>query len=221
MTDSKKRAAFVTIGQAPRDDLTPDILAESRCPLEVTEVGALDDLDADAIRAMAPHDGEECLVTRLKDASQVIIGKDKTHTRLQEIFTRLDGEGFDLIVLLCTGKFPPFNVSTPFIEPQLVVDNFVKGLSFNARELGVMVPDEKQIDEFHGIDGLDSVVSFASPYAGGRFDDAGRKLAGCDIIVMHCMGYTQAMRREVAAASGRPVLLSRRLVAHAIDLLLT
>ena len=41
------------------------------------------------------------------------------------------------------------------------------------------------------------------------------------MILMHCIGYTEAMRQEVTQASGRPVLLSRRIIAHAIDLLLT
>jgi protein AroM len=33
---------------------------------------------------------------------------------------------------------------------------------------------------------------------------------------MHCMGYTEAMRRRVAAVTGKPVLLARRLVASAV-----
>jgi len=37
---------------------------------------------------------------------------------------------------------------------------------------------------------------------------------------MHCMGYTEAQRGRVAAASGRPVLLARRLVASAVAQLL-
>lgn len=37
---------------------------------------------------------------------------------------------------------------------------------------------------------------------------------------MHCMGYSQAMRARVAAASGRPTLLSNRIVADALAQLL-
>lgn len=214
-----RHVAFVTIGQSPRSDVTPDILAEIRTPVSVDEFGALDDLDDAAIQAMAPEDGEERLVTRLRDGTEVIIGKSRTHARLQEIFARLDVQEYDLIVLLCTGHFAPFIVRTPFLEPQLVVDNFVRGLSYGARTLGVLVPNEKQTDEFHGIDGLESRLSFATPYGTPRFAEAGHELAGTDVIVMHCMGYSETMRREVAAAAGRPVLLSRRMVAHAIDLL--
>ncbi len=216
-----KRTAFVTIGQAPRGDVTPDILAEVRSPLTVDEFGALDGMDADAVNAMAPDADDERLVTRLKDGTEVIIGKRKTQARLQQVFDRLDGEGYDLIVLLCTGHFEPFSVKTPFLEPQLVVDNFVKGLSYGAKTLGVLVPNEKQTEEFHGIDGLDAKLSFATPYGTPRFTQAARELADTDVIVMHCMGYSETMRREVAAVAKRPVLLSRRMVAHAIDLLIS
>jgi len=216
-----KRTAFVTIGQAPRSDVTPDILAEVRTPVTVEEFGALDGMDTDAVRAMAPDADEERLVTRLKDGTEVIIGKKKTQKRLQDLFTRLDKESYDLIVLLCTGHFEPFSVKTPFLEPQLVVDNFVKGLSYGAKTLGVLVPNEKQTEEFHGIDGLDAKLSFATPYGAPRFTEAASELADTDVIVMHCMGYSEAMRREVAESARRPVLLSRRMVAHAIDMLVS
>jgi protein AroM len=41
------------------------------------------------------------------------------------------------------------------------------------------------------------------------------------MVVMHCIGYSEAMRQVVKQAAGRPVLVSRQLVAHAIDLLLS
>jgi protein AroM len=216
-----KRTAFVTIGQSPRTDLTPEILAEVRCPLDVVEVGVLDGLDDAAIAGLAPAEGEQRLVSRLADGREVILSKPKIQQRLQQLFEELDRENHDLIVLLCTGHFEPFRVCTLFIEPQQVVDHFVQGLAYGAETLGILVPNEKQIDEFHGVDGKRSSVSFASPYGGDRFETAGRELADTDIVVMHCMGYSEAMRRRIAAASGRPVMLSRRIVAHAIDLMLT
>ncbi|MGD1877068.1 MAG: AroM family protein [Kiloniellaceae bacterium] len=216
-----KRTAFVTIGQAPRVDLTPEILKEVKCPLDVVEIGVLDGLDDDAIAALAPVDGEQRLVSRLADGREVILGKSKIQQRLQQLFNELDGEGYDLIVLLCTGHFERFHLRTLFIEPQQVVDHFVRGLAYGAETLGILVPDKKQIDEFHGIDGKTSKVTFASPYSGDRMQAAGRELSETDMIVMHCMGYSEVMRRQIAEASGRPVMLSRRLVAHAIDLILT
>ena len=60
------------------------------------------------------------------------------------------------------------------------------------------------------------MLAHASPYSDGRFEEAARELAKTDLIVMHCIGYDEAMRRRVAAVSGGPVLLARRLVASAV-----
>ena len=56
--------------------------------------------------------------------------------------------------------------------------------------------------------------------AARNFALAGQALASCDLIVMHCMGYAERMRQAVAQASGRPVLLSNRLVAQTLSQLL-
>ena len=144
--------------------------------------------------------------------------------RLHAILAELDADGFDLLVLLCTGQFNRFNLRTPFIEPQHTVDHFVQGLAYGAERLGILLPNAAQIEEFHGIPGVAIKAAAASPYVAqpeAALRDAGAALADCDVIVMHCIGYSEAMRQVVKQASGRPVLVSRRLVAHAIDLLLS
>jgi len=219
-----KRVAFVTIGQAPRDDMLPEILAHIRAEPDYREFGALDGLDRGAIAAMAPKDDEERLVTRLKDASEVVVAKPVIQERLEALLARID-EGidedrFDVVVLLCTGHFRPFRIRTPLLEAQLVVDHFTLGLTYGIRRLGVLVPNEAQRAEFHGIEGKEVVTAHASPYSDRRFAEAAFDLENTDAIVMHCMGYDEAMRRELARATGRPVILSRRLVAAAVELML-
>ena len=219
-----KRIAFVTIGQSPRTDVMPDIVAESRTVFTATERGALDGLDDDAIAALAPRPGESILASRLADGRGVLMGQPAGERRLRTIFAELDVQGFDLIVLLCTGVFGRFELRTPFMEPQHVVDHVMQGLAYGARTLGVVLPDPRPADGHEGITGIPARAAHASPYTADPWPAlraAGAALAGTDMIVMHCIGYTEAMRQELARASGRPVLLSRRIVAHAIDLLLT
>jgi protein AroM len=219
----QKRVAFVTIGQSPRSDVVPDIVAETRTRFEITERGALDGLDDAAIAALAPRPGEERLVSRLRDGREVLLGKPAIDRRLHEILAELDDGGFDLLVLLCTGQFTRFTLRTPFIEPQHTVDHFVQGLAYGAERIGILLPNAGQIDEFHGIPGIETRAAGASPYMAGNeaaLREAGAALADTDIIVMHCIGYSEAMRRQVREAAGRPVLLSRGVVAHAIDLVL-
>jgi protein AroM len=219
-----RRVAFVTIGQSPRSDVLPDILKETRTPLEVTEQGALDGLTDTEIANLAPRPGEERLVTRLRDGREVLLGKPAIDRRLHEILVELDHGGFDLLVLLCTGHFTPFRLRTPFIEPQHTVDHFVQGLAYRAERIGILLPNVAQIDEFHGIPGMATKAVGASPYQGESetaMREAGASLADTDIILMHCIGYTEAMRKVVKQAANRPVLVSRQLVAHAIDMVLS
>src|SRR3546814_2978658 len=79
------RIAFVTIGQAPRVDLTPEILDRIDAPIDAAEFGALDDLSAAEVAAMAPRPGEASLCTRMRDGSEVVIGKDRKSTRLNSV----------------------------------------------------------------------------------------------------------------------------------------
>jgi protein AroM len=218
------RVAFVTIGQSPRTDVLPEVLAETRTQLDVTERGALDGLDRAAIAHLAPRPGEERLVSRLRDGTEVLLGKPAIDRRIHAILAELDTTGFDLLVLLCTGQFTRFDLRTPFIEPQHTVDHFAQGLAYGARRIGILLPNAAQITEFHGIRGLRTKAEAASPYQSNPEPDlrtAGKALADTDLIVMHCIGYTAAMRDTVKRAANRPVLVSRQLVAHAIDLVLS
>jgi len=210
--------AFVTIGQSPRDDILPDLLPEAAAPA-VRQVGVLDGLDDAEIAAGAPADeDEERLCTRLADGREVVIAKRWTAQRLQVLVDALDAEDVDLIVLLCTGYFDGLKARTLLIEPQRLVDHTVDALAEGGRRVGVLVPLASQVPEFARRGGArwPVTVSHASPYAPGRFAEAAGELGDAELIVMHCMGYDEAMRREVAAAAGRPVLLARRLLAATV-----
>ena len=213
-----KRFAMVTIGQTPRSDMVPDIRDVVAGAADLIEFGALDGLGFDEISALAPAAGEARLVTRLADGREVAIAKHRMHDRLFALLARLDGEGFDAIVLLCTGVFDGLNLQTPLIEAQQVVDETVMALVDTIDSLGVLVPHREQMGDIGGLAKCGTKVdySFASPYGDLRFADAGRELADADMIIMHCMGYSEDMRRQVADGSGRPVLLARQIVGSAV-----
>lgn len=214
-----KRAAFVTIGQAPRVDVVPEMVERIGGGLEIVEFGALDGLSRREIDAMAPGENDRHLVTRLTDGSEVVVAKDRMRARLQTLFAKLDRRDFFLIVLLCTGRFGGFATNTLFVEAQAVVDGGTAALGEGAARIGVMVPLEKQLEEIHYRPraGQEMLASHASPYTPGRLSQAAGELVDADLIVMHCMGYDEAMRGTVAEVSGRPVLLARRMVAAAVQ----
>ncbi|MEM5278400.1 AroM family protein [Cupriavidus taiwanensis] len=216
------RVAFVAIGQAPRTDVVPQMLADLGLPVAAEEFGILDDLDADAIAALAPAGGEYRFASRLRDGSQAVMGKPVAEAMLARLMASLDDGRFDALVPLCTGTaLPPMR--TLVIEPQQVVDHLTVALARGCKRLGIVLPLEGQVGSFHLIEPVscEMRVTHASPYTDtgadtgtGRFARAGEVLRGCDLVVMHCMGYTEAMRAEVARHARAPVLLSNRMVAR-------
>ena len=217
------RIGFATIGQAPRSDTVPAIVAELGVAVEVVEAGALDGLDDAAIARLGPKPGEYSFATRLADGRQVVLGKEAAEARLVPVLEGLDRQGLDMIVVLCAGTRLPTLKNTLLIEPQRIVDGLTAALAANVKTLGIVMPLERQVAAFH----LDAEVSaqvrvtHASPYVGDRFAQAGRELAGCELVVMHCMGHTAAMQAKVAAACGAPTLLAPRMVAGVMKQLLS
>ena len=65
-----KRLALVTIGQAPRVDITPDMMQGLDAEYDITEFGALDGLTKEEVARLAPKGGEECLVSRMTPKSR-------------------------------------------------------------------------------------------------------------------------------------------------------
>ena len=213
---------FLTIGQTPRTDLVPELTSHLPVGVKLRETGALDGLSAQEVAALAPEGAEPRLVTRMRDGRQAVVRKAWMDERLQAV---LDAEGGDpdtLTVLLCTGEFPTLRAPGLLVDAQHVVDHGVAALCAGMRRIGLLLPLAEQAGGFHWTPGPHQEVrtSFASPYEGDRFAAAAAELAECDVIVMHCMGYTSEQRRRVAEGSGRPVLLARRLVAGAVAQLL-
>lgn len=215
------KLAAVTVGQSPRDDILPEIREAIGDDIEITEVGVLDNLSADEIAAMAPVGNETRLCTRLRDGSEVVTSKAKTAIKLNKVLKELGQGNFDDIVLLCTGYFEDLHCSQPLMESQRLVDGYLAAMSFGNRRIGVMVPLAEQTKEAkQHADYETAAVAYASPYSGDRLREAGKQLADMDMIVMHCMGYTNAMRQTVMEASGRPVVLARNVIASGIKQLI-
>jgi protein AroM len=216
------RVGLITIGQSPRPDVVPEVLRLVGRPLEAVEMGALDGLDPGAVRALAPGAGDETLVTRMRDGAEVHIAKRHMVPRIQACIDRL-APSVDILVLLCTGRFPEFHSPRPFLEPQAMVDRIVESLAGPGGAVGVLVPGAAQVEASRAKTseyGLVPTVVAASPYT--KPEQVGRAAAvfrGSDVklVVMHCIGYDAAMREAVRTETGKPVLLARSLVGKILD----
>lgn len=222
-----RRIAFFTIGESPRSDVVPEMASCLGANVQIDEFGALDGLNAAERAALAPQPGAHRFATRLRSGAQIELDHSATEARLAALMLQADDKGYDALVPLCTGTLIP-RMHSLVVEPQQLVDHQIAALSAHCTRLGLVLPLAAQVSTFELAQPVACAVQtvHASPYetdpqtAAAAFDAAGRQLSGCDLIVMHCMGYSQSMRARVALASGRPTLLSNRMVADALAQLL-
>ena len=213
------RLACITIGQAPRTDMVPE-MRDWLPNIDVVEYGALDELDGEQIAAIAPDPTDEYLTTRLRDGSSVIIGRAGVLALMQQRIHQAARDGVDAILLVCTGEFPAFETEVPLFTADHLLTKAVAGVA-GKRSVGVMSPLEEQRDSSKEKFAEVAVVATAaaSPYsdrAGEGVAEAAKKLAaeGADWLVLDCMGYTAQHRFVAAQAAQRPVVVARQAVAQ-------
>jgi protein AroM len=186
--------------------------------VRVIQAGALDGLSREAIAALAPAAGQDALTTRLRDGSEVIVGKPAVLGRLQACLDRLAPQS-DAAVILCAGKFPAFRCSRPVLMPDRLLSAAVDAV-WDGGRLGVIVPIPQQQDgaraRWGHVDGQ-VAVAVASPYQGPAGLVAAAEAlrhAGVTLTVMSCLGFTGAMKAVVRDVTGAPALLPASLIAR-------
>lgn len=214
----------LTIGQAPRADITPilDDVLDAR--LVRRHAGVLDGLSrAEIERGFAAEAGKPVLITKLLDGSAVVIDRVRTEAAAQAKLAMLEVEGCTTILMLCTGHFESLRTQTArLIEPDRILPPTVAALVQGA-QLGIIVPLAEQIASEAGKWaplGRTPLYAAASPYGGdgASVSEAARDLAGrgAQVLLMDCMGFVERHRRE-AAAAGLPVILSNSLIAKLVS----
>jgi len=217
----KPRIGMVTIGQAPRVDVVPEMADLIGPGVEIVERGALDALGGDAIAALAPSGDDEILVTRLVDGSAVFLGKPNVTPLVQKRIDELEAGGVAMTVLLCTGKFKGLEARRPLIQPDRVLQGVLSGVAFKGR-LGVVTPSERHVAQTGArwrSYGFEPVVVASSPYhdgsTTGRAIDAFRA-GGVGFVLLDCMGFRREAREELQRALGVPVVVANLLVARVV-----
>ncbi len=219
--NKKTKIGFITIGQSPRKDMTDDIFPLLSSAYEVSEIGALDDYSLkDVNEKFAPQEGDSVLVTKMRSGNQVLIAEKHILTMLQSAINKLEEEGNEIIVFLCTGKFPKFDHKGLVITPQDMLQDIAKNILGDGK-LGLIIPDESQsgqIREWWG--NIDLELEVASPYLGiENIEKASENLKNknVDLVFMDCMGYTTAMKDIVKNITGKKVILPRTLLARVLN----
>ena len=90
----------VTIGQSPRTDVVPDIAGLLPPGTRVIERGALDHVGPAGLASLAPACGEDLLVTRLRDGTEVRLAEARITPLLQDAVDDVTGRGAAVVAAL-------------------------------------------------------------------------------------------------------------------------
>ncbi len=217
-----RKIGMITIGQSPRVDIIPEMREILGPEVEILEAGALDGLSLEEVKRFYPKRRDYILCTRMSDGTEVVVAKRFIVPRVQGCIDLLTQRGAEIIVFICTGLFPPFSSKRLFIEAQRVLDHSILALHGEKERIGLMIPLNDQIRQARRKYGRLKgrlIIKAASPYATeDEVSLAAEALKRADphVIVMHCMGYTQAMKKKVMEITRKPTLLARSLVARTV-----
>ena len=226
--DGKRLVGAVTIGQAPRTDVTFDIAPLLGEGVELVEAGALDELDGRDCAALAPEGDEPVLASRLRDGTSVVVSERKVMPYVQKAIDRVVAQDTHAVILLCTATGPAaLACEVPIIHPSAVLAEAVCMQAAGDKRVAVIVPDQGQVDDIGDrwtrVLGRPVDLYVASPY-GPREPRlaAARQIANTDaaLVVLDCIGYSVEMAREIEQASGRHAVVPRIVVAEAARALL-
>ncbi|OON41861.1 hypothetical protein BTJ39_01510 [Izhakiella australiensis] len=218
----------LTIGQAPRADITPILDAALPGHVDCLHAGVLDGLDDAAIaERFTPQPGDALLTSRLLDGRAVVMGKPAVAPAVQQKIDWLEAQGCEIIVILCTGEFHGLSSKNAWlIEPDQILPPTLNAL-VGERRAGILVPLEAQIaSELEKWKGAKQtpVFAVASPYTASEAEiaAAARSLdeQGAEVILTDCMGYTGWHQDICARQVKQPVVLSNKLLADLVRNLL-
>lgn len=222
-----KKIGTVTIGQAPRTDVTPDLKTILGEDVKIIESGALDGLSKAEIAEFAPQAGDYVLVTRLVDGTSVQVAERFITPRIADKIREHFSNGIQVVLLLCTGEFPDLGVSGLLVSPQKILYGVAEAVG-RGRRIGVLTPSQEQVEQAErrwSAIGSEVKATAASPYINGpvAVEEAALELMkwGTELTVLDCIGYTKAMQETVSRITNKPTILGRGIAARTVAELLS
>lgn len=228
MAAGRARLSVVTIGQAPRVDVTPEL--RSLLPgVELLEYGALDGLSPAEIAALRPAPGSDGVLTsRLRDGGSATFTHRAIDPLVRDAIARGEADGADATVVICSSHFPEFTHAKPlfFLEPlaHAAMRGILSGIA--QPRLGVLSPLPEQAgsarERWQEVSGAQvSAAGAASPYRDSVetiADRVAELAATSNVVVLDCIGYSAEMAAagRDAAGGGVPVLTVRALGASVL-----
>jgi protein AroM len=208
---------MLTLGQAPREDVTPTFRAILGDGVRIVERGALDGLDGPALAAITAGPGEDPMETRLGSGPAIGLRREALVPLLVEAGWALERD-CDLVVLLCSGEFPVLAAACPrIVQPIHLLRGILHGLA-GGRQLGWIGPasDQPSACEQWAPYVPNLICEPASPYQPlAAALQAAESLVrrGAEMIFLDDMGFREEHRAAIAV-HGLPVFCATTLVAR-------
>lgn len=220
--------AVITIGQAPRPDITSDLKSLLPAEYRITEYGALDGLTRQQAQEQFGYRGRgELLITRMGGSGAALrVDGDKIMKQLQTCIHRAEADDADAVLIACTGVFPNYQHRIPLLLPGEAQRRHTLALARDGL-IGVVIPKEnqkEQITQWWRDSGADSTLfGIADPYEDPRhiLETALKlKAAGAKVLCLDCFGYTTDQQQAVRKITGLETVLPRTVLVQDLIALL-
>jgi len=201
-----RRIAAITIGAAPRPDLTGPLRAALPPDVEVLEYGALDDWTGDP---PLPAPGGYPLSTRAADGHLVVADEAWLAPRVAAAVARAEADGALLSVLLCAGGFDEVPAEGALVRPFDLAVQLLCSLDVVAP--GVLVPDDEQLVPSRAkwvAAGFEPIVRAGSPddLAAAFLADRDQTAGWPVLIVLDYVGHPDSSVEAARRASPVPIV---------------
>jgi len=217
-TDERgKMLGIVAIGQTPRPDIER-VCRPYAGGTAIRTVGALDGLTREEIRLLEDRHGPYPLLVRLADGAAAEVPLHALVPRVTACSAHLAAAGARLVVIWCAGDFPDIVCPVPVLRPGRLVPSCAAEM-MQTRNIGVVTPVPGQVEAARAkwqADGFAATVTWAAPGDADGLARAGRELADAaiELVVLDCMGHGEDARRDLARASGHPVISAQSITAR-------
>lgn len=219
----KRKLGILLIGQTPRKDYE-ELFSQCLCDGdELIMEGILDEFSIQDLKVLGALKNTPVLTTLDRNGNQIVVADHEVVSRMPDKIQGLKSKGADIVVVVCTGKFPEINIDIPVIFPDKVLRYNTKAVA-EGKNVAIFVPLEEQKDQMNSrwVEiGVTPVIHAVSPFTDDVeisqdiIDDLKEKNVA--VVVLDCMKFGQEAKNKIQASIGKPVICAKTLLIKLVS----